>query len=479
MKSPDLIPFTPAAAAVAASRKGRETEFLPAALEILETPSSPAGRAVAGAIILFVCLALGWSVLGSVDIVATAQGRIIPTGKSKVIQPFETGVVRAIMVREGQAVKVGDVLIELDPTADAADEARLAFALVEDRLDILRLRALLDENLAAFAPAPETDPRMVAVARQEMEAQAAEHKAKIDGLDRQIAQKQAEGREIQAAIDKIEASLPLLIEQRDIRAAVLRTQYGSKLLYLQTQQQVVESQHELEGQKHRRDENIQALAALSRQREEIEAGYRKGLLSDLAKAEMQESEHQEDINKSAMKRELRTLRAPVEGAVQQLSVHTLGGVVTPAQQLMVIVPKDAELEIEATLANRDVGFVHKGQEAAVKIETFNFTRYGLLQGRVESVSQDVVAPADTATEGREQKKQGLDAADNEQERQAQQPSYVAHISLAANGVETEQGFTPLEPGMAVTAEIKTGRRSIIEFLLSPLQRLRSESLRER
>lgn len=477
MKSPSSASF--AAVPVVVARSKAETEFLPAALEILETPSSPVGRAVAGAIILFVCLALGWSILGTVDIVATAQGRIIPTGKSKVIQPFETGVVRAIMVREGQAVKVGDVLIELDPTVDAADEARLAFALVEDRLDIMRLRALLDENLAAFVPAPETDARMVAVARQEMEAQAAEHKAKIDGVDRQIAQKQAEGREIKAAIDKIEASLPLLTEQRDIRAAVLRTQYGSKLLYLQTQQQLVESEHELEGQRQRRDENVESLAALSRQREEIEAGYRKSLLADLAKAEVQMSEHQDDINKSTMKRELRTLRAPVDGVVQQLAVHTLGGVVTSAQQLMVIVPKDAELEIEATLANRDVGFVHKGQDVAVKVETFNFTRYGLLQGRVESVSQDVVASADNATEGREQKKPSLDVADNEQERQAQQPSYVAHISLAAKGVRTEQGIAPLEPGMAVTAEIKTGRRSIIEFLLSPLQRLTSESLRER
>ena len=460
------------------TRRRVEAEFLPAALEIIETPASPVGRAIAGTIILFLAAAILWASLGHVDIIATTQGRIIPTGRSKLIQPFEVGVVRAIKVADGEAVHAGDVLVELDPTSDASDETRLGFSLAQDRLDMARLRALLGGDSIPFAPPHEADPRMSAMARRQMEEQAAEQAAKVEGLNRQIAQKKAEGREVTAAIEKLEASLPLIGEQRDIRQALLGNQYGSRLTYLQLQQQVVEAEHELDGQRQRREESVEALAALERQRAGTEAEYRKGLLTDLAKAEVQASEHAEEVHKAALKRQLRTLRAPVEGTVQQLAVHTLGGVVTPAQQLMVIVPKGATLEIEAQLANKDVGFVHKGQEVEIKVEAFTFTRYGLLHGAVTSLSQDAVAPQDPNQDQHGSRQEDADVND-ERERQAKQPSYVAHVSLPVTAIQTEDSLATLEAGMAVTAEIRTGRRSVISYLLSPLSRFRQEGLRER
>jgi hemolysin D len=217
---------------------------------------------------------------------------------------------------------------------------------------------------------------------------------------------------------------------------------------------------------------------LQRQRAQTDAEYRKSVLSDLAKARVQANEHGEDAVKAADRRALQTLRAPLDGSVQLLAVHTIGGVVTPAQQLMVIVPKDARLEIEANLANKDVGFVHPGQEVEVKIETFNFTRYGLLHGTVTTISHDVVAPDVTAPD-RKDRDSDPALARTEEERQARQPTYMAHVALERTGIETEQGFTKLEAGMAVTAEIKTGRRRVIEFLLSPLMRYRHEAWRER
>ena len=452
-----------------------DTEFLPAALEIIETPASPVGRAIAGTIIGFAAVAVAWSCFGEVDIIATAQGRIIPTGKSKVIQPFETGVVRRIAVADGAIVHKGDVLVELDPTTDSSDETRLAFALAQDKLDVARLRTLLDG--IAFAAPTGANPRLVLMASHQLDEQAAEHKAKLDGLDRQIAQKQAEGREIRAAIEKVEMSLPLLTEQRDIRSSLLQNQYGSRLTYLQIQQQVVEAQHELEAQKQKAEETAQALAGLDRQKAEVTAEYRKGLLTDVAKAEVAANEHGGELEKATLKHGLRTLRAPVAGTVQQLAVHTLGGVVTPAQQLMVVVPEATGIEIEATLPNKDVGFVHRGQEVEIKVETFTFTRYGLLHGTVTSLSQDVVAPQDD-TRWTRGKDEDADAAD-EQQRQARQPTYVAHVAVAAKGIATEDGFALLEPGMAVTTEIKTGRHSVISYLLSPLSRFRQEGLRER
>jgi membrane fusion protein, hemolysin D len=456
-----------------------ELEFLPAALEIIETPASPAGRTIAGAIILFLCIGLGWSVIGHVDIIATAPGRVIPTGKTKLIQPLETGVVRKIHVGDGATVSEGDVLVEMDPTANEADETRLKRDLAQDRLDIARLTALLAGDPDRFLSPEGADEGLSATARRQMEEQSAEQEAKLAGLDRQIAQKRAEAAEVSASIGKIEATLPIVKGQRDIREAAMKVEFGSRLMFLQAEQQYVELQHDLLVQQRRREETTEAISVLERQRVQAVAEYRKSLLADLAKARAQANEHGEEARKAAQKRELQTLRAPVDGTVQQLGVHTVGGVVTPAQLLMVIVPRDAHLEIEATLPNKDIGFVHAGQPVEVKVETFNFTRYGLIHGTVASVSRDVVAPDINVGDARTGRGPDAEIPKDEQERQSRQPAYVAHITLAETTIDTEQGMTALEPGMAVTAEIKTGERRVIEYLLSPLLRYRHEAIRER
>jgi hemolysin D len=459
------------------ARRGAEVEFLPAALEIIETPASPMGRAIAGTILFFV-VALAWASFGWVDIIATAPGKIVPTGRSKVVQPFETGVVRAIHVQDGQAVKAGDVLVELDPTSNAADEKRLGRDLVQDQLDVARLEGLLADDPAQFAP-PETAPAgLVATAQRQMEAQAAEQAAKLASLDRQSAQKDAERREAEASIAKIEATLPLLRSQRDIREHLLQNEYGSRLLYLQAEQQVVEQEHELIVQRHKRDEIGEAQAAIGRQRAQAEAEYRKGVLADLAKAEGQANEHREEVVKATQRRELQTLTAPVDGTVQQLAVHTLGGVVTPAQALLVVVPAESHLEIEAMVPNRDIGFVHEGETAEIKVDTFNFTRYGLLHGKVLSVSQDAI------TRDRPRDKSGMAAqmtgdSDTSSEPKGQELVYAARVSLDRMQMQVEGRLVDLAPGMAVTVEIKTGSRRVIEYLLSPLLRYKQASFRER
>jgi hemolysin D len=436
------------------------------------------GRAIAATIILFFVVALAWATFGWVDIIATAPGKIVPTGRSKVVQPFEIGVVRAIHVQDGQAVKAGDVLIELDPTSNAADEKRLAHDLLQDRLDVARLQALLVGDPARFAPPEAASADIIATARHQMEAQAAEQEAKLAALDRQSAQKAAEQREAEASIAKIQATLPLLRSQRDIREHLLQNEYGSRLLYLQAEQQVVEQEHELVVQRHKRDEIGEARAALGRQRAQAEAEYRKGLLADLAKAESQASEHREEVVKATQRRQLQTLTAPVDGTVQQLAVHTLGGVVTPAQALLVMVPAESHLEIEAMVPNRDIGFVREGESAEVKVDTFNFTRYGLLHGEVLSVSQDAI------TRDRPQDKSGAAAqatgdSDTSSEPKGQELVYAARVSLDRMQMQIEDRMVDLAPGMAVTVEIKTGSRRVIDYLLSPLLRYKQASLRER
>ncbi len=394
------------------------------------------------------------------------------------LQPFETGVVRAIHVHDGQVVKAGEVLVELDPTTSEADEKHVAHDFLQDRLDVARLTALLAGDPASFAPPAGADPGLVATARHQMEAQAAEQDAKLATLDRQVAQKQAEGREVVASIAKIEAALPLLRGQRDIRETLLHNEFGSKLLYLQAQQQVVEQEHELLVQHQRRDEVAEALAALSQQRAQTAAEYRKSLLADLAKAESQASGHREDAVKAAQRRELQTLTAPVDGTVQQLAVHTLGGVVTPAQPLLVIVPAESHLEIEAMVSNRDIGFVHAGEPAQIKIDTFNFTKYGLLHGEVLNVSQDAIA-RDKPQDNSESSTKTQAAPSDSSEPKGQELVYAARVSLDRTQMQVEDKLVNLTPGMAVTVEIKTGSRRVIEYLLSPILRYRQEAMRER
>ena len=197
-------------------RRRHELEFLPAALEIVETPASAVSRIMMGVIVVLVSVAIGWACVGQIDIVATANGRIIPSGQVKVIQPLEIGVVKTIRVADGDHVAAGDVLIENDPTTDAADRDRIARDLMQAELDIARLHAALALDPGTFVPPPSADPALADAERRQLVAQLAQHKAKIDGLDQQIAAKAAERDQAKATIAKLDNSIPLLQAKADI-----------------------------------------------------------------------------------------------------------------------------------------------------------------------------------------------------------------------------------------------------------------------
>ncbi len=463
----------------AQERRGPELAFLPAALEIVETPPSPIGRSIGVCIILLFCAALAWASWGTIDIVASATGKIVPSGSTKVVQPFETGVVRSIRVQDGQAVKAGDVLIELDSTLNAAERDHMRGDLLAERLNISRLRAALadrDDPLVDFKPPADADPSLVSAQRQLLLNQVAEHRAKIASLARQQAQKEAERATIAATIHKLETLIPIIQERVDIRKTLMDKELGSKLTYFETLQLLVEQKEELGVQKSRLREAEAAVAAIIETRRQAEAEYRHGLSDELAKAEQKASGLAQDLIKAQEKTSLQLLTAPVDGVVQQLAVHTVGGVVTPAQSLLVVVPSDSRLEIEAMVSNRDIGFVRSGQEAEIKVDTFNFTRYGLLRGRVLSVSPDAII------RDRQQDRpdnRPLGTSNDSSEPKGQELSYSARISLDRSRMQIDDRLVDLSPGMAVTVEVKTGSRTILSYLLSPLLRYRQEILRER
>jgi hemolysin D len=306
-------------------------------------------------------------------------------------------------------------------------------------------------------------------------SQVAEHRARLAQLDREQQQHDANRAAVAATIDKLTALLPILRQRVDMRKVLYDREYGSKLNYLGEQQQLIESERELVVQKDRLLEAEAGLLEIAEQRHQTEAEYRHALLAELSQAEAKANGLAQELVKVDQRMQLQKLTAPVDGVVQQLAVHTLGGVVTPAQVILVLVPAEGSLEIEAAVSNQDIGFVHAGQKAAIKIDTFNFTRYGLLHGEVLGVSPDAVglgSPSDDPSSAGQ-------AAMVRPRTAGRGLSYTARISLDRTAIPIDGKLVELRPGMTVAVEINTGTRRVIDYLLSPLLRYPEESLRER
>lgn len=455
-------------------RSPGEREFLPAALEIVEKPASPAGRLMAMTICAAVVLALLWASIGKVDIIATAPGRVIAVGNTKTIQPMEIGVVRAIRVADGDLVHKGQVLIELDPTQSGADRNRYADELTQAELGLAKQKALSaaiqNRDAPNLQPISGADASQIAATRSAMMSEYLAHEATLADLDQQISEKISETAAAANSIARFKEALPFVQQQADLRSELMKLQFSNKLAFLQAQQALVEHQHQILILGNQRDQAAAQRLALVQKRKEAENSYGKSVLDDLTKAQAQVTELRAEKIKSAQLLAGKTLRSPIDGTVQQLAVHTVGGVVTPAQTLMLIVPANDGLIVEARVSNRDVGFVHAGEAAEIKVDTFNFTRYGLIKGTVSNVSQDSVAPEELHKP---------DDAGARSDTVALEPTYVAYVRLQRNWIETEAGRSSLGPGMTVSTEIQTGRRRVIDYLLSPLQRNVSESLHER
>jgi hemolysin D len=397
--------------------------------------------------------------------------------------------VRAIRVRDGQKVKAGDILVELDPTMNQADLSHLQTDMMAARIDVARLTAALNREgdpRTDFAAPAGASPEQAAMGEQFFLGQVSQYRSRLAAFVAEEAQKRAERESLKASIDKIRALLPMLDERMQMRKTLFEHQNGSRTAYLEILQDLVSNQKELDVLTSRLKEADAALVAAESKREEAQADYRRGIMSDLAEAtrkaggleqDIAEATRkagglEQDIAKAEQRTKYQALTAPIDGTVQQLAIHTIGGVVTPAQTLLAIVPSDSTMEIEAMVDNQDIGFVHAGQDVAIKVDTFNFTRYGLRHGTVISLSQDAIVQDHPG-------KSDMPKQQPPNDNQGQQSSYAARVSLDRTDMQVGDKTLPLSPGMAVTVEIKTGTRRVIDYLLSPLLRHAGESLRER
>lgn len=431
-----------------------ETTFLPAAMEIVERPVSPTLRTTAWVLLAGLVVTVLWLCLGRIDVVASASGRLIPLDSVKLVQPAEAGIVRAILVHDGQRVRKGQPLIELDPTVSTAEAVQARKALEVAELDAARGRAILaalDGHGLAFTP-PLGTPADVAATQaalaraqlEDIEAARFSHSADRDSAAAARAEAGVQAR-------KLAETLPLLDEQIEANEQMLAKGYVSRLRVIEMRRQRLIAAHDRDAaiQTERRAAAQMAVAGGNIAQGRAEA--RSRVLTDLAKAEADAKLRREELAKAVQKSSLQTLVSPVDGTVAQLAVHTVGGVIEAAKPVMVIVPADGALVADVKLLNRDIGFVRAGQAVAIKLEAFPFTRYGALVGRIESIGSDAV----------EDEKLGL--------------VYPARIRLDPDPT----GRIRADIGMQVTADVRTGRRSILSYLLSPIDQAAQEAGRER
>jgi hemolysin D len=438
-----------------------ELEFLPAALELMETPPSHTARWILWGSIVFIVIALTWSIVGKLDIIAVAQGKIVPSGQVKVVQPYERAVVKRLLVRDGMQVTKGQLLIELDATELGADQEKVQSSLLDTTLAAARARSLLEAVQARASMARSVPAREGIPAAQLMEANrllASEYQAfrsELLARDAEALQLQAQKATTQETLNKLQALYPLYEQRAADLKRLLEKNYVPRHEYLEQENRRIETAKEIDVQRRRLAETDAMAAQQREQREALIANFVRQTREQLVQAEQQLAQLQQEGVKLQSRSDLLELRAPVDGTVQQLAVHTEGGVVTEAQPLLVIVPANERLEIDAMVENKDIGFINKDQNAEVKVEAFPFTRYGILHGKVVNVSLDAVPD----------EKRGL--------------LYQTRVALDKTWMTVEGRKVPLVPGMSVTVEIKTGTRRVIDYFLSPVMQYGNESVRER
>jgi len=416
-----------------------EAQFLPAVLAVQETPPSRTFRWIARLLILMVAVVITWAVLGHMDIIVGASGKVIPIARSKTIAAVETGSVVELAVEEGQAVKAGDILLRLDTSAlDAERDKALGekneAALNTERNEAL-LRAIQTGQMPKLPPLAELNQRHGVTVDDARWQAASLH---VRGQYQDYAAKR---KKLSDDIRHYAAALPLATEQAANYKTLVATNDVSRDAWMEKERARLQLGAQLQEARNQRDA--------------LEAEISRTALDQIAEARRIAATAAQEALRASSTSRLLTLKAPVDGTVQQLAVHTLGSAVPAAQPLMQIVPRDGPLEVEAFIENKDKGFVHPGQSAAVKVDTFEYTKYGTLPGRVTHVSQDAIPD----------EKRGL--------------IYAVKVELAQTTLDVDGQTTPITPGMAVNVEIKTGERRIIEYVLSPLLRHTHEALRER
>ncbi len=450
--------------------------FLPAALEIQAAPPPKWSRSLLWGISSLILMAILWASWAEIDIIATAQGKIVPSGQVKVVQPFETGVVKTIFIKEGQQVNAGDKLIALDSTSNQADADRLQNEWQGNNNDLARLKVFLTllntiniTNTTNITNASSQKQESGKLSNQHAASEASlplnqqllldsswqEYQSKLDSYTSEIVKLKAEKKAININVIRLTKTLPLVTEQVESLESLLTESMVARNQYLELEKQRIEQAETLNLERANVEQISASIIAAEQNLKAYRSEIRRNTLQEINQLSRQNESIKQELTKAKRLTELRILTAPVDGVVEELSIATIGGIVTPAQELLKIVPNEQQLEIEAGLLNKDIGFVHTGQIAEIKIDSFPFTKYGVIDGEVIDISADAI----------EHEQMGL--------------LFPLKAAIDTDKINVDGKWVKLKPGMSVTVEIKTGTRRLMEFLLAPLMRGVSEGARER
>lgn len=436
----------------------QNTDFLPAALEVMETRPSPIGRAITWLIIVAALSTLIWAFLSEVDEVAVVEGRLAPRGRLQSVEASEPGTIVALNVREGQHVRKGDVLIALDPNELDSDMQAAQAALSTAALARARDNAILRYGVAGHSQfeAPSDANTTAAEAERTLVASRIdEFRAKEDALRHKHQAAIAEVRSVGAEIAKLQLTLPLLEEQLDSEKALASEGFGARQKLLQVQQAYIEAQQNLAGAQAKLEEARSEVSAIESEMAREKGNLLSTAAQERADAEGAVSEREQALRKAVEKKGRLNLLAPVSGVIQEVKVTTIGQTPEVGKPLVTLVADSDELIAEGQLLNRDAGFVHEGQPVTVKLDAYPFTRYGTLQGVVERISPDSTID----------QSKGL--------------VFPIRIRITGNKLKVEGKPPVLSAGMSASFEVAIGKRKVIDYLLSPLAKSMREAGREK
>jgi HlyD family secretion protein len=446
----------------AQSSSARALAFAPDMIRVERAAPSTLPRVVLYGLLALIAAMLTWAYFGKLDIVAASQGKLVPQSFLKIVQPAEAGVVREILVAEGAAVSEGQVLVRMDTSLSDADVRALQAELARKRLQLRRIDAELAG--ARLVRTPEDPPELAS----QVEAQlAARRQNYLDLLGAEQALRDRARHDLGGALEiesKLKQTTPIFREQESAWEQLAREGFAGRLLVLDRQRSRIEAEQELKAQSR----NIQSLKATIDQAHkriaQIQSNYRQQLHNERAEAEGQFDKLRQESEKQQHRHALLDLKAPHAGVVKDLATHTAGTVLAPGAVVLTLVPQNEPLLAEVWIGNADAGFVHAGQKARIKLATYPFQKYGTLDGVVRQVSADA---------------QDKNAASESSAKAPSELSYRALIALDADHLQVEGRRFRLVPGMLLTAEVHIGRRSVLEYLLSPVQKVVFEAARER
>ncbi len=443
-------------------------DFSPPLLRIQETPPAPLGGWVLRTLIALLACVLLWAAFGPLDIVAVADGKLVPSGYLKIVQPAEQGIVREILVQEGEQVTPGQILIRMDPVLTAADVKAIQAEHDNKRLALRRIDAQL---LGKEFSAQNDDPA-------ELAAQlAAQYAANVSAYENALAQERSlldkARQDLAAALEtktKLEQVLPHYVEQEKAFEKLTRDGFAGRIMYADKRRERIEKEQDLRAQEFIIRSNQALIDQSEKKIAQIGADYRRQLQTERVETAAQYEKARQELAKQAHRQELLELRAPEVGTVKDLATHTVGTVAMPGTILMTIVPRGERLLAEVWVSNQDVGFVREGQPVKIKLAAFQFTKYGMVEGAVRKVSADATEAPSPNT-----RSDALTGRD----RPMGPLAYRAIVELKSQYLDADGERYALAPGMQVAAEINLGTRTVLEYLLSPVRKAFHEAARER